>query len=185
MPYKSYKVAIGGISAALCISILFLTGLVPFSSFLMPAIAGFCLVPLVVEYGRATAITVFVAAALLTPFIVPDYEAAMIFIMLMGYYPVIRPELQNIRPSMVRFLIKHLLFNVTVCLGYLLLIYLFGLNFLLDTSDELVSSSLIALLAIANVVFVLYDMSIQNVYNIYNHILRKRIMTGKRYSHRR
>lgn len=175
MSSKSREIAIGGVSAALSLTILFMTGLVPFSSYCLPALAGFFLIPVTVEMGFRVALTVYGAAALLAPFIVPDYEASMMFVVLMGYYPIIRPKLQRIPQRFLRILVKLLIFNCTVVAGYSLIIRMFGMQFLLQDSSVTVSFALGGMLLTGNIIFVFYDLAIQNLYRAYIFLFRKRI----------
>ena len=86
---KSTQVALGGMSSALCLLLMFMTGLIPFGTFALPAMAGIVLIVVVVEMGRSTAALVYGAVSLLSLFMCPDKEAAMMFIGFFGCYPVI------------------------------------------------------------------------------------------------
>ena len=85
MARKSTQVAIGGVAAALCLILMFCTGLVPFATYALPALSGVVLIAVVAEMGWRTAMVVYAAVALLSVGIVPDREAAMLFIFFFGY----------------------------------------------------------------------------------------------------
>ena len=125
--------------------------------------------------GTSVVLTVYGAAALLAPFIVPDYEAAMMFVVFMGYYPIIRPSLHKIPIRLLRMLTKGLLFNTAVIAGYWVIIQFLGLSFLLDGNTGSVNMALGFMLLMGNVIFVLYDLAIQNIYRAYTHVFRKRL----------
>ena len=52
---KSTQVALGGLSSALCLLLMFMTGLIPFSSYIFPALAGIVLISVREENGLKTA----------------------------------------------------------------------------------------------------------------------------------
>lgn len=74
---KSKQIAAGGIASSLCLLTMFLTGVFPFATYALPAIAGTLLVVVVLELNRATAVMVYVSVSLLSLFIAPDKEAAL------------------------------------------------------------------------------------------------------------
>ena len=84
---KSKQVAAGGIAASLCLLLMFLTGLFPFATYALPAMAGTLLIVVVIELGRPTATMVYAAVSLLSLLITPDKEAALMFVVFFGYYP--------------------------------------------------------------------------------------------------
>ena len=50
MRYKSSQVAVGGMASGLCLLLMFLTGMIPFSEYACPTFAGLVLIA---EIGRA------------------------------------------------------------------------------------------------------------------------------------
>ena len=49
---KSEQVALCGVVAALCTLLMFMTGMFPFSTYALPALAGLLMVTVAVETGR-------------------------------------------------------------------------------------------------------------------------------------
>ena len=97
---KSTQVALGGLSSALCLLLMFMTGLIPFSSYIFPALAGIVLISVREENGLKTALLVYAATSLLALLIIPDREAVMMYIMLLGYYPLAKPWIERLaRPN--------------------------------------------------------------------------------------
>ena len=70
------------------------------------------------------ALTAYAAVSLLALLFVPDKEVALIFVFLLGYYPLAKPKFERIRPAVLRIVCKLLL-----CNGAVLAMY--GLVFLL------------------------------------------------------
>ena len=164
---KSSQVAMGGVCTALCLVLMFLTGMVPMSTFALPALAGLVLIVVAVEMGRKTALLVYAATALLCIFVVPDVEASMLFVFFFGYYPIIKPKLDGLPSRVLGWIIKLAVYNGAVVAAYLCVIYLFGLTQVLEQTGPLGQYSLWILLGLANVIFLLYDVVIKRMYILY------------------
>ena len=64
------------------------------------------------------ALTAYAAVSLLALLFVPDKEVALIFVFLLGYYPLAKPKFERIRPAVLRIVCKLLLCNGTVLAMY-------------------------------------------------------------------
>lgn len=172
---KSTQVAVGGVSAALCLILMFMTGMIPFSSYLLPAAAGVVLVAVSAEMGVASALLVYVAVALLSLLIVPDQEAKLLFILFLGYYPMLKPYLERL-PKLVAILAKLALFNVIILLFYYMTLYVLGIPDILDGWGDFGKYTGYVVAAIANFTFIMYDFLLSQVLYIYKNWLRKRLL---------
>ena len=101
MQKKSGQVALGGIATGMCIALMFATGMIPFSYYALPALAGLVLIAVREENGLSTALIVFAAVSLLSVFVVPIKEAALLFIAFFGYYPILQETFAKIRPKVL------------------------------------------------------------------------------------
>ena len=108
----SYKVALGGIVSALCLVTMFLAGILPALYLLLPMIAGVLLMIIAAEVSTGWALLTYVSVSLLSLFVTFDKEAALVFIMVFGHYPIIRPYLQNLRFRPMILAAKLVIFNV-------------------------------------------------------------------------
>ena len=59
------------------------------------------------------ALTAYAAVSLLALLFVPDKEVALIFVFLLGYYPLAKPKFERIRPAVLCIVCKLLLCNGT------------------------------------------------------------------------
>lgn len=157
MSKKSTQIAIGGVFSGLCLALMFLTGMVPFSMYALPAIAGAMLVAVVVENGRRTAFMVYLSVSILAPLIVPNPEAAMMFIAFFGYYPIIQGLFVRIKPRLFRTVCKLLLFNVAIVGSYWFGYTVLGMTELLEDIGDYSYLILAGFLLVGNVIFVMYD----------------------------
>lgn len=175
MRKKSQQVALGGIASAICIVLMFMTGMVPFSYYALPALAGLVLIIVREENGLSTALIVFGSVSLLSLFVVPIKEAALLFIAYFGYYPVVRDILAGIRPKLLSWAVRFVIFNVAVIAAYWVVVNLFGITEILEEFGDFGQYSVLILLAFANVFFVVYDGAIKNITMAYRVWLRPKI----------
>ena len=110
---KSWAMAYCGIVAALCVALMLLGAVIPIAMFIAPAVAGFLVATVCVECGMQLALTAYAAVSLLALLFVPDKEVALIFVFLLGYYPLAKPKFERIRPAVLRIVCKLLLCNGT------------------------------------------------------------------------
>ena len=149
-----------GMAAALCVALMLLGAVIPIAMFIAPALAGFLIATVCVECGRTMALTAYAAVSLLALLFVPDKEVALIFVFLLGYYPLAKPRFDRIRPAVLRC-------NAAVLAMYGLLLVLIPAG---SISQELRTTAWIvtlSTLAMGNVAFLLYDRALHNLLMLY------------------
>ena len=150
---QSKKMALGGIFAALAVTIMSMGGLIPVATFVCPM---FCMIllRLVTQLcGRRTGWAWYGAVAILSVLLGPDKEAAAVFVFL-GYYPILKPGLDKMKAPVFW---KLLLFNAAIVVMYILLIRLFGMEQIASEYAELGTALTVILLILGNVTFFLLD----------------------------
>ena len=172
---KSWAMAYCGMAAALSIAFMLLGAVIPIFMYIAPAIASFLVATVCVECGKTMALTAYGAVSLLSLLFVPDKEVELVFVFLLGYYPLAKPKFERIRPAVLRIVCKLLLCNGTVLAMY-------GLVFLLvpagSISQELRTTALavsLATLVMGNVAFVLYDRALHNMLMMYRLVWRPKL----------
>lgn len=163
----SYKVSLGGIIAALALVTMFLTGFGPFLTYLCPAVAGGLLIMVVIEISAKWAFATYVAISILSLLMTPDREAAMLFIFLLGYYPIIKSKLEKIKNPVVEWITKMGIFNLSVISAYVIIIQVFGMGQLLESVGDWGKYGVLIFLGCANVVFVMYDIALSGIISTY------------------
>ncbi len=149
----SYRVALGGIVAAFCLMTMFLTGIMPALYIAAPMAAGMLLMILVEEVSVGWALLTYLAVSLLSLVVTFDKEAALMFILFYGYYPILRPYGMRAKSGLFRFLWRLVLYNSFLVLDYWITVYVLGL----PTFEDSKAWMLLALAIAANAVFFLYD----------------------------
>ncbi len=168
----SYRVALGGIVSSLCLVTMFLSGIIPALYLVLPMIAGILMMIIAVEVNIRWALLTYIAVSLLSMIITFDKEAALIFVLFFGHYPILRFFIEKIRPRLLKTLVKFSVFNICIIAFFYITIYLFGLDQMLDEMNELGKYGAPIMLALVNVIFILYDYNLDACYSIY----RKKIM---------
>ena len=168
---KTYKVALGGMIAALSLTVM-LAAYFPYLTYALPALAGMFLLVVVQELGTKWAFLVYVAVGLLS-LLLCEKEAAVMFVFLFGPYPVFKGTLERIKPKPLRFFIKQVCFNIVAILAYMLVVFVFQIP--MDDMGIIGEYGPWILLAMGNVAFVLYDYCMTYAMIWYQIRLRKRV----------
>lgn len=164
---KSWAMAYCGIVAALCVALMLLGVVIPIAMFIAPAVAGFLIATVCVECGMQMALTAYAAVSLLALLFVPDKEVALIFTVLLGYYPLAKPKFERIRPALLRCVCKLLLCNGAVLAMYGLIYLLVPMGSISQELRATATAAALATLAMGNVAFLLYDRALHNMLVMY------------------
>lgn len=177
----SFRVAFGGIVAALCLVLMFMTGLIPVLVYTLPAVAGVLLVSVVIEIDKKWALITYAAVGLLSLLITPDREAAILFIFFMGYYPIIKAIIEKIKSRILEWAIKIIIFNVAIISAYVIIINVFGIKDVMEQVPFFGKYSSLVLLALGNVVFVIYDIAVTRLISAYINWFRPKFINKIRW----
>lgn len=167
MKSKSYKIALGGIVAALCLLTMFLTGVMPVLSIILPMIAGILMMIIVVEVSVKWAFLTYIAVSLLAMAVTFDKESVLLFIMFFGHYPILRYLIDRIRSKTVRGIVKCAVFNLCILSFFYLTAYIMGLTAFLDEINDMGKYGEIIILAVVNFTFMLYEYNLDIFYTMY------------------
>jgi len=162
---QSSKTALGGIIAALSISMMFLIAVIPFFTYALPAAAAILLIPIVIEINKKWAFGVYASVSILALLVVPNKEVAVIYAAFFGYYPIIKAFFESRFPKTIVFILKLLIFNITMFTSYYLMLKFMGIEI-----DELKTFGVYAvpiLLIIGSVAFVMYDFALTKIISLY------------------
>ncbi len=171
---ESSKAALGGIIAALSVSIMLLTYLSPVLVYTVPVIAGLLLLVIVNEIGYHWAIGTYTAISLLSLFMIADKEAAVFYVMLFGYYPILKFFITaKIRNRFLLFFIKLLVFNAALFLSLAVCSFVFHIDYSELTSGGKIFSAVFVVLM--NLVLFIYDFLIGSLTVLYRVKIQKRI----------
>lgn len=167
--------ALTGMLCALAVVIMMLGGVIPLATFCCPALAGLMLIPVFVECGEKLSWCAYAAIAALSLILCPDKEAALLLAFI-GYYPILRWRLDQLRSGFVRVIAKLGVFNLAVAAMYALSILVLQMDQILREYQEMGLALTAACLLVGNVTLLLYDRLIAIMTALYVKRLRGRLM---------
>lgn len=168
---KSWSLALCGMLGALTVALMLLGAAIPLLLFIAPACGGILVMAAAEECGRRLAATQYAAASLLGMLFVPDKEVVLVYVFLLGYYPLVKPRLDAIRKKGLRVLAKSVLYYAAIGLMYGLLYLLFPVAGMDMTAAVLAVSSLL----IGHGAFLLFDRALTNLLRAYRLLWQKRL----------
>lgn len=165
------KVAVGGVFSAIALVLMMLTGVFPFGTYAFPVIAGVMLIVIYLEFGFRWSMLVYGVISIMSVLFVSDKEAALFFLLLFGYYPVVKSFIERIKSKIVQYIIKLAIFNAAAASVYFLMLFVFGMP---ADSFELFGVNIpLIFLIVGNFVFLIYDLAINVVVAQYLQKYRK------------
>lgn len=150
---KVKAIALGGLLAALAVVIMCLGTFIPVATYVCPMLC--CIVQfLVLKYcGKRIAWTWYAAVCILCLLLAPDKEAAMVLLAI-GVYPLIKSSFEKFK---IHIFLKLLYFNSAIFVCYGVMVWVMGMQHLLEENMEFGIWGLAVLLFLGNVTFFLLD----------------------------
>ncbi|MBQ9839180.1 MAG: hypothetical protein IJO56_06805 [Oscillospiraceae bacterium] len=153
MKQKSFFMALGGVTAALAVTVMCLGTMIPLATYICPVLCAVILQVVLQMCGRSTAWMWYAAVAILSVLLSPDKEAAALFVF-MGYYPILKPRLDKLP---FPWLWKLLLFNIASFAMYAFLIWVMGMAELGDSFREAGAVLTVVTVILGNITFIMLD----------------------------
>ena len=166
MRRETRELALAGMLAALGAVLLGLGGLVPLATYAAPVLASAAVLIAREECRAGPAFGCYAVSAALGLLLSPDREAALLYAFL-GYYPLLKPRLDALRPRPLRALAKLLLCCAAVGAMYALLIFVFRSDAVVREAAETSPALLAATAALGAVVFFVYDLALERLTIVY------------------
>ena len=166
MRKRTHELALASVLGALAVVLLCLGGVVPLATYAAPILASLALVAAREECSPGLAWGCWLVSAALGLLLSPDKEAALLFTFF-GWYPLLKPRLDALRPRALRLGWKLLLCAAAVGGMYALLLFVFRME---ELVREVAAASpallwLTALLGAA--VFLVYDLALERMTALY------------------
>jgi hypothetical protein len=153
MRKETKAVALGGMLGAVAMVIMLLGGLIPVSTYICPVMCMLILQTVLNLCGKKIAWAWYIMVALLSLLLGPDKEAAALLV-LMGYYPIIKPKMDRLP---LKILWKLVFFNAITVFMYTAVVALLGLEAILVEHTLLGYASLALMILLGNATFFLLD----------------------------
>lgn len=169
------KIALCGVLSALSVVVLLVGNVLQIGTYAAPMLASFLLIPVLEDYGKKYALLLYAVVSLLSLFLVPDKELVLFYVLVLGYYPVLRVRLNNIRRGVLRWVAKFGCFNAAVVVMYALLIVVLAPPELVQEFAAEGTPMLLALLALGNLSFWLCDRALTAITPLYRQRIAPRL----------
>ena len=169
---QTSKITLSAIMASLATTFMLLSYF-PYFVYAIPAFAGLFIMVVVIEINKKWALMAYIASAVLV-FLLADPESRFLYVFFFGYYPIAKALIEKINKPFIEWPIKLLIFNAAVLSVYLIFANLFGFSMEGDLG-ELGRYGAYILLAVGNIVFVLYDIAVSRMSMAYMYVLHPKI----------
>lgn len=152
---QNKKLIISSLVAALALFLMIIAGFIPIGIYTIPVIASLLYIILIREVGYSWAIMAYAVTSIMSLILCADKETAINFILFFGYYPILKTLLEKIKPLVLRIIIKLIIFNIAM----IAIFYIAKFLLMIPDSSYVVFGLYIPwlILAIGNVVFIIYD----------------------------
>ncbi|MGN0676027.1 MAG: hypothetical protein ACI4KG_09755 [Oscillospiraceae bacterium] len=167
MKKVSYKVSLGGIVAALCLLMMFLTAVFPPLNITLPLFAGMLITVVAIEVSCSWAFVTYAVVAVLSFFVTPDKEAWLFFTFFFGYYPVAKSFFEGLKSKLFCWLGKLAAFNISIIIIFYVTMNILGTVDLFEEFGFYNEWLIPALLAVGNLIFIFYDYTLTLIISCY------------------
>lgn len=155
--------------AALSITLMLLTGLIPAASMALPAVAGVLLIAVVLESGPRWALLIYAAVCLLGLLLCPQKDAVIYYAFFFGHYPILKRSIESLPSRPLQWLLKLVTVNVCGAAAAVLCVFFTGLQIPFSKGLLYLAAGWLFL----NGVFVVYDICVTQLIGVYVTRLRK------------
>lgn len=175
----SYRVALGGVISSLCLMMMFMTSLTPLLYLVMPMFAGILMIVIISEISVGWAFLTYISVSMLSMLVTFNKESALMFIMIFGHYPMLKLYIEKLKFRPLRIIVKFVLYNVCMAAETLAVIYLFGIDDVINEMNDLGRYGLWIILGMNNTMFVSYDTALSSCSLLYKKWLKPKILLKK------
>ena len=154
--------------SALGVVFLYIGSVIQVMDITMAVVASICCVLAVIEFGGSYPWLVYAVTGVASLIILPQKEAAVIYILFFGFYPILKQKLEKKR-RLTAWILKELIFNVSLAV----MLILSSLLLTADGTEPL--PVFLSFVAIAEVTFPIYDIALTRLITVYVYRIRKKI----------
>ncbi len=163
---KAKNTAFCGMISALSVVLMLTTTLLPVMMYVLPIVTGILVLLTSDVTNKKWSVATFFSTAIISLLLLTEKEAALTYLFFFGWFPLVREYFNKI-PLVFSWGLKFVIFNVAAVAIGVTGVYIFGLS--KDDYTEFGKYTIPILLAMANVVFVLYELMLKK----YTFLLKK------------
>ena len=114
------KVTFGGMITALVTVMMLFEGFLSIGgAYLVPGIAGIIILFMTYATGLKWGVYTYISSSAVSFMLCMDKEAALCFVLLLGYYPMLRYVFEKIKNPILKIVVKLIFFNITAAVIFL------------------------------------------------------------------
>ena len=166
---RTKKIAISAMLSALGVVVLYLGSVIEVIDIAMAVIASLFAIFAVIEYGSASAWSIYAITGVLSAVLLPNKFPAIMYILFFGFYPIVKEKIEKLSKKTLQWVLKEVLFNVC-----LILLMIIGNYFLMVDVKAWVAVEVV-FFALANATFVIYDIALTRLISFYVFKLRGKL----------
>ena len=170
----AYRISFCALMSALGTAFMLASNVIPILTYVSPLMVSLTLIPVLYEFGKKYAWMTWAVTTALALILCADREAAL-FCLFVGYYPIVRPDLERIRSRPARVLAKLAFFAAAITLMVLSLTFVIGIN---DIKEQLWLNLAFYVLMVG--VMFLFDRTYGAMAILYEKRLRRLLTRGRR-----
>ncbi len=150
------KLALAGIFSALCVVFLFVGSLFQTLDLSAAAIASIIVLIAYIELGKGWSLGVYAVASLLSLLLLPQKTAAAVFAFFVGFYPILKVLLNNVKPKWLSYIAR------IVCFNFFLTVLIYVSTKLLGIEEDFLGFGYI-IYGLANITFLVFDFALERI----------------------
>lgn len=163
-----FYVALGGVFGAMSMASLLMSSVFAVMDISLAGLAGLFLLPVVLECGYKYALCVCGVVSTLGLILCPNKEMPILFLCLLGYYPVLKIWLdKKFHRSRWLVLLRLLLANISIGIAYGTMIKILGLNYVVEEFANTGRGILVLLFVLTNMAIVVFDLAMEQLCVLY------------------
>lgn len=171
---NTIKITICGVVSALAVVLMLATN-IPIMLYTVPALTGILFMIPAIEFNAKWAFLCFGVASVLSFILPTEREAFVMFVGLLGYYPILKLLIERIPSRVATFLLKFVTFNLAMAGCLFVIVKVLGLP--IFESNKIDSWLIVAMFVaiVGNLVFWIYDYALTRLIGMYFFKLRKTV----------
>ncbi|MBQ7203076.1 MAG: hypothetical protein IJS03_03545 [Eubacterium sp.] len=167
---KSKQIAFCGMLSALQLVLLLLGSVIWVFMYCAPLFCGLIMIIIRDSISKKFCFVSYAAVSIIGILSAPDKECIVMYIAFFGYYTAIRDNLQKLNKPL-RIIVKLLLYNSTIALSQLALVYIFGI----PLDNELGKWGIPLFFVSMNFIFFFYEKLLERIALIYEKKYKNRV----------
>ncbi len=170
---NAIKLTACGVISALAVVLMLCTN-IPIMLYTVPALTGILFMIPAIEFDSKWAFLCFGVTAVLSFILPTEREAFVMFVGMLGYYPIIKMLIERLTSRALGIVLKFVVFNLSLAGCIFSITKILGLPFF-ENKHFGFGVTVVIVAVVGNVVFLIYDLTLSRLIGMYFVKLRKTV----------